>query len=88
MSNIYDDKDEQLVLTEKATALMKFLNEEPRAKIIPYLSVDSSGIRPDAKLVLIETKPEHDNIDKDDTGDSGDSAEESTEAESSEPQSS
>ena len=92
--------ESQVQMQEKAVALMKFLDTEPRAALAPVLRVTEQGIVPDVKLAPIpdevtdnatedaETTEDTDTEDAEGgSDDAGDSTESTTDEESAESQS-
>ena len=60
----------QEVINKKALGLVNYLNEEPKARLVPTLSVTERGIIPDVRLVLVDNKKEDEAETKDAGGDS------------------
>lgn len=64
-ANEYQD-----IINKKAVGLVTYLNEEPKARLVPTISVTERGIIPDVRLVLLDNKKEDEAETEDGGGDS------------------
>lgn len=90
VENVHEEGGDeyQEVLEKKAKALVAFMNEEPRARLIPKLRISEDGVSPDIRLVLIKEKDEDSSTgtETESEGDGGNGTEEAGTTESTESQ--
>ena len=65
-----DMTEGQVILMERAKAVLEVLNQEPQMVLMPFLRVTEEGIRPDVRLTVID-KSEKDDTNTEDEGESG-----------------
>lgn len=94
--NVHNEEylaERQEKLEAKAKGLVAYMDEDPKARLIPNLRVTETGIMPDVRLVLLDNVPVNESdtstgSEGDGEGEATDSGEESVATESTESQAS
>lgn len=89
VENVHEEVDTELQekLDAKAKGLVEYMNEEPKARLIPNLRVNQDGIIPDVRLVLVQTEDDiNTGTETEGEGDGGEGPEEAGTTESVSPQ--